>query len=210
VERVERSTAILHRSMSNRLRRPRRACVLLVALALGLLAAGCAGGDSSGEESHGGAADLPGPVPAEVAFRAPPDDAPPAPDFSADLIDGTPVTASDLWDDRPVVLMFTASWCERCADVHRRVAEVVDEREGVALLGIVPADDAQGAREYAEELGLGYPVAVGDERVWLSYAVREPPTVVLVAPEGKVLRGWPGGVETPVLAERLDELFQGR
>lgn len=210
MERAERSTAILHVSMSERLRRPRRVCTLLPALAVLLLASACAGGDSSGAESDGGAADLPGPLPSEVAFRDPPEDAAPAPDFSADLVDGTPVTASDLWDDRPLVLMFTASWCERCADVHRRVAQVVDEHEGVALLGIVPADDAEGGREYAEELGLGYPVAVGDERVWLSYAVREPPTVVLVAPEGKVLRGWPGGVETPVLADRLDELFQDR
>lgn len=178
-------------------------------LAVLLAAAGCAGGDSGGE-TQGGASDLPGPLPEDVAFREAPDDAPPAPEFSAELVDGTPVTASDLWDDRPVVLVFTASWCERCADVHRRVAEVVDEREGVALLGVVPADDAAGAREYAEELELGYPIAVGDERVWLNYAVREPPAVVLVAPPGKVLRGWPGGVERQVLVRSLDELVESR
>jgi thiol-disulfide isomerase/thioredoxin len=193
--------------MSVHLRRPRRACALLLAALLAV--AGCAGDDSGGE-TPGGASDLPGSPPAEVSFRDAPADAPPAPEFSAELVDGTPVTASDLWDDRPVVLVFTASWCERCADVHGRVAEVVDEREGVALLGVVPADDAAGAREYAEELELGYPIAVGDERVWLNYAVREPPAVVLVAPHGRVLRGWPGGVETPVLARSLDELVENR
>ena len=193
--------------MSEHLCPGRRACALLLAVVL--TAAGCAGGDSGGE-TQGGASDLPGPPPAGVAFRDAPADAPPAPEFSAELVDGTPVTASDLWDDRPVVLVFTASWCERCADVHRRVAEVVDEREGVALLGVVPADDAAGAREYAEELELGYPIAVGDERVWLNYAVREPPAVVLVAPPGKVLRGWPGGVERQVLVRSLDELVESR
>ena len=206
MERAKRSTAILHGSMSEHLRRPRRACALLLAVPVLLAAVGCAGGDSGGE-AHGGASDLPGPLPGDVAFRDAPDDAPPAPDFSADLVDGTPVTASDLWDDRPVVLVFTASWCDRCADVHRRAAEVVEEHDGVALLGVVPGDDAEGAREYAQELGLGYPIAVGDEGVWLDYAVREPPAVVLVAPPGKVLRGWPGGVERTVLAQRLDELF---
>lgn len=113
-------------------------------------------------------------------------------------------------EDRPVVLVFTASWCDRCADVHRRAAEVVGDHEGVALLGVVPGDDAEGAREYAKELELGYPIAVGDERVWLNYAIREPPAVVLVAPQGKVLRGWPGGVEAPVLARSLDELVENR
>ena len=209
MERVQRSTAILHGSMSDRLRRPRVACALVLALAVLLPVAGCAGEDSGGEVD-GGASDLPGAPPGGVAFRDPPADAPAAPEISAELVDGTPVTASDLWEDRPVVLVFTASWCNRCADVHRRAAEVVDDHEGVALLGVVPRDDAEAAREYAEELELGYPIAVADERVWLNYAVREPPAVVLVAPQGKVLRGWPGGVETPVLARSLDELVENR
>lgn len=205
MEREERSTAILHGSMSEQLRRPRRSCAFLLAVLLA--AGGCAGGDSGGE-ARGGASDLPGPLPEDVAFREAPDAAPPAPDFSADLVDGTPVTASDLWDDRPVVLVFTASWCDRCADVHRRAAEVVQEHEGVALLGVVPGDDAEGAPEYAQELGLAHPIAVGDERVWLNYAVREPPAVVVVAPPGNVVRGWPGGVETGMLARSLDELVE--
>jgi len=193
--------------MSEHLRRHGSALALLLAVLLA--AAGCAGGDS-GEESHGGASDLPGPLPEDVAFRDAPADAPTAPGFSAELVDGTPVTASDLWDDRPLVLVFTASWCNRCAGVHRQAAEVVAEHEGVALLGVVPADDAEGAREYAEELDLGHPIAVGDEDVWLSYAVREPPAVVLVAPPGKVLRGWPGGVDRQILVRSLDELFERR
>lgn len=209
MERVQRSTAILHRSMSDRLRRARVACALVLALAVLVPVAGCAGEDSGGEV-NGGASDLPGAPPGGVAFRDPPADAPAAPEISAALVDGTPVTASDLWEDRPVVLVFTASWCNRCADVHRRAAEVVDDHEGVALLGVVPRDDAEAAREYAEELELGYPIAVADERVWLNYAVREPPAVVLIAPQGKVLRGWPGGVETPVLARSLDELVENR
>jgi thiol-disulfide isomerase/thioredoxin len=195
--------------MSDRLRRPRVACALVLALAVLFPVAGCAGEDSGGEVD-GGASDLPEAPPGGVAFRDPPADAPAAPEISAELVDGTPVTASDLWEDRPVVLVFTASWCDRCADVHRRAAEVVDDHEGVALLGVVPRDDAEAAREYAEELELGYPIAVADERVWLNYAVREPPAVVLVAPQGKVLRGWPGGVETPVLARSLDELVENR
>jgi thiol-disulfide isomerase/thioredoxin len=208
VERDERSTAILHGSMSEHLRRSTVILALVLALAGLLPAAGC-GGDSVGA-ADGGASDLPGQLPEGVAFRAPPSDAPPAPEISTELVDGTPVTASDLWDDRPVVLVFTASWCDRCADVHRRAAEVVDEHEGVALLGIVPADDAEGAREYAEELELGYPIAVGDEHIWLNYAIREPPAVVLVSSQGKVLRGWPGGVEAPVLASNLDGLVTSR
>ncbi|MGH2697850.1 MAG: TlpA family protein disulfide reductase [Actinomycetota bacterium] len=182
--------------------------VLLVVLHM----AGCTNSNdtsSTDGESHGGAGDLPGPLPSDVAFRKPPRSAVAAPDFSADLLDGTPVTASDLWDDRPLVLMFTASWCDRCADVHRAVAGVVDEHEGaIGLLGVVPADDAEGARGYAQDLQLGHPIAVGDESVWLNYAADEPPLVALIAPGGKILRGWPGGVHAADLAGHLEKLFE--
>lgn len=180
--------------------------VVLVALAVLAVAVGCAGDDSSGGDTPGGASDLPGPLPADVAFREPPSEGPPAPEFSAELVDGTPVTASELWDDRPLVLVFTASWCGRCADVHREAAEIVDEHEGIALLGVVPGDDAEGALDYADELRLGHPLAVAGDGVWLDYAVREPPAVVLVGRGGEVLRGWPGGVDPSVLAARLQEL----
>ena len=62
------------------------------------------------------------------------------------------------------------------------------------------------AREYADELRLGHAVAVAPEDVWLSYAAREPPVVVLVGPGGTVLRGWPGGVEASLLDQQLDQL----
>jgi len=172
-------------------------------LALLATAAGCGGDDSTA----GGQEDLPPAVPAGVVFAETPRDALDAPDFSAELVDGTPVRGAELWRERPLVLVFTASWCESCAQVHRDVAVAVDEHEdAIALLGVVPEDDAAPALEYAEELDLGYPVAAAGDRVWLNYAAREPPVVVLVARGGKVLRGWPGGVERSVLAGELDDL----
>jgi cytochrome c biogenesis protein CcmG/thiol:disulfide interchange protein DsbE len=169
--------------------------------ALVLVAAGCGGDD----ESAGGADDLPQPLPGTVSF-APATGGLSAPDFSAELVDGTEVTASDLWRDRPVVLVFTASWCERCRAVHRDAARVVAEHPGAALLGVVGEDDLEAAADYAKELDLGRPVGAASEQVWLDYAAREPPVVVLVGPGGKVLRGWPGGVDPAVLDEQLDAL----
>lgn len=177
----------------------------LLLLATILVLASC-GGD---EEIAGGAGDLPGPVPEDVRFREPPASALPAPDFTAELVDGTPVTASELWRERPLVLVFTASYCDRCREIHRAAAEAVDGHDGaVALLGVTGTDDAESA-DYAEELDLGHPLAVAPERVWLSYAAREPGLVVLVGKDGKVLRGWPGGATASELQSALDGLFAG-
>ena len=122
--------------------------------------AGCGGDD----EVAGGAADLPGPVPAGVEFAEPPASALPAPDFAAELVDGTAVRGSELWADRPVLLVFTASFCERCREIHRAAAEAVDGFDGAAgVVGMVGEDDASAGAEYADELDLGHPVAVADE-----------------------------------------------
>ncbi len=176
---------------------------LLIVLAV-LAVAGCGGDD----EVAGGAADLPRPVPPGVRFADPPKGAPPAPDFTAKLLDGTPVTASELWRNRPLVLVFTASYCDRCAEIHRAAAEAVDAHDGaIGLLGVVGEDDLEGGRDYADKLDLGHPVAVAGERTWLDYAAREPGLVVLVSRGGKVLRGWPGGATAEQLRRPLEELI---
>ena len=177
----------------------------LLLLAGILVLAGC-GGDG---EPAGGAADLPGPVPTGVEFTPAPASALPAPDFTAELVDGTPVAGRELWRERPLLLVFTASYCDRCREIHRAAAEAVDGHDGaVALLGVAGTDDGDAA-DYAEELDLGHPLAVASERVWLSYAAREPGLVVLVGKGGKVLRGWPGGATAVELEPALDGLFAG-
>jgi thiol-disulfide isomerase/thioredoxin len=171
-----------------------------------LVACACGGGDAG--DTPGGAADLPGPVPAGITFADPPAGALAAPAFSAELVDGTPIRAAELWAERPLVLVFTASWCGLCAEAHREAAAAVDEHgDAIALLGIVPEGDAGAALDYADELDLGHPIAVGPEHVWLNYAAREPPVIVLVSRGGKVLRGWPGGVSRAVLGRRLRQLM---
>jgi peroxiredoxin len=179
------------------------AAALTFGLVLVLVACGGAGGD----DVPGGAADLPRAVPEGVAYTKPPAAALPAPAFSAELLDGTPIKAADLWAERPLVLVFTASWCRRCAESHRQAAAAVDEHDdALALLGVVAEEDAEAALDYADDLDLGHPIAVASERVWLNYAAREPPVVVLISRGGRVLRGWPGGVEPRELARRFGEL----
>jgi hypothetical protein len=184
----------------------RRLTVLLAALALAALPLASCGGD---DEVAGGVEDLPGPVPEGVTFVDAPATALPAPRFTGELVDGTPVDAHELWEERPFLFVFTASFCERCRGIHRAAAEAVDAFDGAAgLLGIVAEDDLSAGADYAEELDLGHPVAAADERAWLSYAAREPGLVVLVSQGGEVVRGWPTGVAVADLRAALDTLIE--
>ncbi len=173
-------------------------------LAAFLVLAGC-GGD---EEVAGGAGDLPGPVPTGAEYADPPESSLPAPPLRGELLDGTDVRGDELWAARPHLVVFTASFCDRCRESHRAAADAVDSFGGAAgLLGVVGEDDRSGAVEYAEELDLGHPVAVADERIWLNYAAREPGLVVLVA-KGRVVRGWPRGASASDLERALGTLIE--
>ncbi|MDQ3991248.1 MAG: TlpA family protein disulfide reductase [Actinomycetota bacterium] len=159
-------------------------------------------------EARGGAASLPGPVPSGVSFSGGPSSAPRAPDFSLMLVDGTPVTGSELWEERPLVLSFFASWCGRCAEQQGDLTSLSERyRDAVVFLGVAGSDEPDAVLAYLNEHEVPYAVALDAElTVWRSYAVREPPHIAVVAKGGRLVRGWPGGIAGAVIADTLDEL----
>jgi peroxiredoxin len=172
-----------------------------------VVAAGCGGSSSSSHD--GGRATLPGPLPSGVTF-APATSTADAPAFSLKLVDGTPVVASKLWNDRPVVVFFFASWCARCATQQARLAPLVKRYAGVVtFIGVGGQDKPPAVKAWLDAHDVTYPVAIdGGLATWRTYAVRQPPAVVLIAPGGKLERGWTGGVTTDVLDGELKRLVQ--
>ncbi|MDA0165516.1 TlpA family protein disulfide reductase [Solirubrobacter ginsenosidimutans] len=178
----------------------------VVCLCMVLLLAGCGGAALSHD---GGRATLPGPLPSGVRFAAATSKAQ-APPFSLKLLDGTPVQAAKLWGDRPVVVFFFASWCSRCAAQQDRLAPLVKRyRDVVTFVGVGAQDKAPAVKSWLDAHDVTYPVAIdGGQDMWRRYAVRQPPAVVLIAPGGKLERGWTGGVTTDVLDTELKRLVQ--
>ncbi|MFC0033091.1 TlpA family protein disulfide reductase [Micromonospora chaiyaphumensis] len=182
-----------------------------VALAAALTVTGCSGGDEPPARPApvaGGAAALPGPAPAGLALRPAPAGAPGAPAVTGALTDGSPVALADLWADRPVVLVFFTSWCTLCADRQAALSELARRhRDEVVLVGVATGDRPEDVQGYLREHRVEYPVVLdADGTIWRSYAVREPPAVVVVAKGGALLRGWPGGVDAATLDAELRRL----
>lgn len=176
----------------------------LLALAL-VLVAGC----GSGGSYDGGRDSLPGPVPDDVSF-APVESTAVAPPFSLKLLDGASLDVATLWRDRPVVVFFTASWCSRCAaqqDVFKPIAERYGD--AVGFVGVAGRDKAEALKTWVSEHEVDYPVGIDpDLAIWRRYAVRTPPAVVVVAPGGKLMRGWPGGASAEEIEAALDEVVR--
>jgi peroxiredoxin len=123
-------------------------------------------------------------------------------------MDGTRVTASTLWDERPVVLFFFASWCGICPEQQVDITALADSYgDTVTFLGVTGEDEPEAVAEYLDEHEVPYAVAMDDELdSWIKYAVREPPQVVIIAKGGHVVKGWPGGTSKTVIDETLTEL----
>ncbi|MFD2762862.1 TlpA family protein disulfide reductase [Micromonospora eburnea] len=191
----------------------RRYAVRLAAAALALVAVlsstSCSdGAPARPEPVPGGAAALPGPAPDGLALRPAPSGVPAAPAVTGSLTDGSRVALADLWADRPVVLVFFSSWCAQCEQRQDALSELARTyRDRVVLVGVAGEDKPDDLHRYLREHRVEYPVVVDDDgTIGQSYAVREPPAVVVVAKGGALLRGWPGGVDAPTLDGKLREL----
>ncbi len=181
--------------------RPRRLSAALLASAAIVLGA-CSDG------AVGGADRLPdGPPPEDVAFAEAPEDSPSAPDFDLTLLDGTTITASDLWEERPVVLHFLASWCPACQEQQAEINEVAREfADEIVFIGITANDETDDITSYLRERKVPY--AVGEdpeEEIWLRYGVAEPPLLAFITKGGVIVRGHPGGLDGDRLRSTIEE-----
>jgi peroxiredoxin len=202
-------TGTVRRSTGARIRGGLVPILLTVALALGACSSGA--DSESATTRAGGAAALPGPAPSGLAFKPAPTDAPAAPRATGTLTDGTRVDLAELWADRSVVLVFFNSWCTLCAERQTAISDLArTHQDRVVFVGVASVDEPDELDAYLREHRVEYPVIFDPEQtIWRAYAVREPPTVVLVAKGGTLLRGWPGGLDASAIQERLDELVLG-
>ena len=167
--------------------------------------AGC-----GGSAVHDGGRDtLPGALPSGVTF-APATSTAVAPPFSLSLLDGTRVEAASLWKQRPVVVFFFASWCSRCATQQDALKPLAEKyRDVVTFVGVGGQDKGPAVKSWLDAHDVTYPVGIdGGMETWRRYAVRTPPAVILIAPGGKLERGWPGGVNEDVLGDELARLVK--
>ncbi len=87
----------------------------------------------------------------------------PAPPFALPDLDGQ-IRRSDEWAGKVMVVNFWATWCPPCrrempafVELQKRYAN-----EGVVFVGIA-LDEASKAAAFADQVGVDYPILVGDE-----------------------------------------------
>jgi thiol-disulfide isomerase/thioredoxin len=113
-----------------------------------------------------------------------------APDFTLESLDGKTVRLSDF-RGKGVLLNFWATWCQPCKIEMPWFAELQKKYgpQGLQIVGVA-MDDASPKEigEFANDLGVNYPILVGKEAVGDAYGgVQFLPATFYIGRDGKVV-----------------------
>jgi cytochrome c biogenesis protein CcmG, thiol:disulfide interchange protein DsbE len=111
----------------------------------------------------------------------------PAPGFSLPARGGASASLHEH-SGKVVLVDFWATWCEPCRASFPRYQALLDRYSGrVAVLGISEDDEEQGIDRFAEETGVGFPLAWdGDKSVAQRYQISGMPTLFIIDQQGLV------------------------
>ena len=105
----------------------------------------------------------------------------PAPDFELELLDGGTISSEDL-AGKPVVLNFWASWCIPCREEMPAFERMWKryEDDGLMIVGVNVQDSAVAAREFVNEIGVTYPIALNGDLLGEDLGVRGLPQTFFI------------------------------
>jgi len=112
----------------------------------------------------------------------------PAPDFTAELLDGTPWKLSQQ-QGKVVVLDFWATWCGPCIEAMPVIAEVTESfaEQDVVLYTINIGESAEEIQAFLQRLEIEVPVLLDPEaKLADTYAAEAIPQTVLIGKDGRI------------------------
>ncbi|MGH9268648.1 MAG: TlpA family protein disulfide reductase [Acidimicrobiales bacterium] len=136
----------------------------------------------------------------------------PAPEWELPRIDAAGTLSTDDLDGTIYVVNFWASWCVPC----RRENASLDsfyrrwQDRGVALVGILYADDEDSALAFREELGGSWPLVNDpDGRIALEFGVAGVPETFVIDSRGVVMAKLIGAVGPTTLDDVIEQISGG-
>jgi cytochrome c biogenesis protein CcmG/thiol:disulfide interchange protein DsbE len=132
-----------------------------------------------------------------------------AEDFTVRLFDGGTFTLSNhlATDGRPVLINFWASWCIPCKAEMPALQQYAETHPEILLLGISTDSDEESAREFADSVGVTYPLSRDhDGLIAERFEVNALPTTLLLNNDGQIVGTVFGELDEADLDQLLERL----
>ncbi len=145
---------------------------------------------------------LPRPTPMTIRTVTQPE---PAADFEIGLLSGGRLSLSELRGS-VVVLNFWASWCPPCRDEMPFFENVYREYRdrGVVFVGVAVSDVEERARDFAERIGVSYPIGLDPGHIAETYRITAMPTTYFIDEEGVISKKLQGPANEGALRFFID------
>lgn len=130
-----------------------------------------------------------------------------APDFARVDLAGHPVRLRD-YRGKLVLLSFWATWCEPCRAEAPRFSEWQRQYgpQGLQILGISMDDDVSAVATFVRDLGLSYPIVMGDVPLAEQFGgVLGLPLSFLIDPAGRIVARYRGEPDLGRIEQRIRE-----
>ena len=131
-----------------------------------------------------------------------------APDFTAEMLDGSRVTLSEL-KGKPTLLIFWATWCPPCRLELSKLQEHIIDPYGdrINVLPLSRGEERSVVEEYISKMGYTYAVGLdSDQSIYNKYASNYIPRCFVIDAKGKVL--YSGVGYDDVVAKEVEESIE--
>ncbi|MBI2166901.1 MAG: TlpA family protein disulfide reductase [Candidatus Omnitrophica bacterium] len=111
-----------------------------------------------------------------------------APNFTLPDLSGEPVELARLFNEKPVLIIFWATWCPTCREEIPVLNEWIKKYPHLQILAVNVQEPAERVRAFAEKEGIRYPVVLDQEaEVAVQYGLVGVPASILIARGGRIL-----------------------
>ncbi len=117
-----------------------------------------------------------------------------APDFVSEDVDGKKISLSDFRGEKPVLLVFWATWCGFCAKELPDLKAFANEYQNKIQVITIPSGEVEETiRNYIQEKDINFLMVLDENRtIWNQYLVRGTPFHFLISNQGKIITLRPG------------------
>ncbi len=131
-----------------------------------------------------------------------------APDFERETMNGSTLHLSSFRGS-VIVLNFWATWCAPCRVEIPAFITMQREMDGVQFIGIsLDEEGFEAVRPYAEEMGITYPLVIGDDSLAATFGgVVGLPTSYVLDRKGRIRQRFVGVVHEDTLRSALTDLL---